>query len=123
MRFTPEELKKLALPVLAALAMLAAGFGLIWSADAALKGAERVAAAAQAEREAIGERLARIAEEEREVKEKISVYNRLEADAGLLLRKLRRTARSLIQNHRLPKREIPLSARFEFSVPAWSPRA
>lgn len=79
MRFTAEELRKLGLPILAALAMLGAGAGLIWGADEALKGAQRDAAAAQAERQQNGERLARIAEEEREVKEKINVYQRLKA--------------------------------------------
>jgi len=77
--FTPEELKKLSLPALLALALLAGGGGLIWSADIALKSAQRAAAAAQAERQQSGERLARIAEEEREVKEKINVYQRLKA--------------------------------------------
>jgi len=79
MNFTPEELKKLSLPALLALALLAGGGGLIWSADIALKSAQRAAAAAQAERQQSGERLARIAEEEREVKEKINVYQRLKA--------------------------------------------
>jgi hypothetical protein len=79
MSFTPEELKKLALPVLAALLLLGAGGGLIWGADAALKAAQRQAALAQRERQLSTERLARIAEEEREVKEKISVYQRLKA--------------------------------------------
>jgi len=79
MNFTPEELKKLSLPALLALALLAGGGGLIWSADVALKSAQRAAAAAQAERQQSGERLARIAEEEREVKEKINVYQRLKA--------------------------------------------
>src|SRR5262245_51598747 len=79
MNFTPDELKKLALPVLAGLLLLAAGAGLIWGANEALKSAQRAAATAQAERQQSGERLARIAEEEREVKEKIDVYNRLKA--------------------------------------------
>jgi len=79
MNFTPEELKKLSLPALLALALLAAGGGLIWSADVALKSAQRAAAEAQTERQQSGERLARIAEEEREVKEKINVYQRLKA--------------------------------------------
>src|SRR5262245_39988470 len=79
MNFTPDELKKLALPVLAGLLLLAAGAGLIWGANEALKSAQRAATAAQAERQQSGERLARIAEEEREVKEKIDVYNRLKA--------------------------------------------
>ena len=79
MRFTPDELKRLGLPVLAALVLLAAGGGLIWGADVALKSAQRAAAAAEDERKQNGQRLARIAEEEREVKEKISVYQRLKA--------------------------------------------
>jgi hypothetical protein len=79
MSFTPQELRKLALPVLAALLLLGAGGGLIWAADAALKAAQRQAAAAQRERQLSTERLARIAEEEREVKEKINVYQRLKA--------------------------------------------
>ena len=77
MRFTPEEMKKLGLPMLVALLLLATGAGLIWSADAALKSAQRAAAAAQAERQQNGERLARISEEEREVIEKLDVYKRL----------------------------------------------
>jgi len=79
MRFAPEELRKLGLPFIIAAVMLAAGGALIWGADEALKSAQRAAAAAQAERQQNGERLARIAEEEREVKEKINVYQRLKA--------------------------------------------
>jgi hypothetical protein len=78
-KFTPRELRKLGPPFLLAAALLAAGGGLIWGADQALKDAQRGAAAAQAERQRNTERLARIAEEEREVKEKISVYQRLKA--------------------------------------------
>jgi len=75
--FTPEELRKLAAPLLVALALLAAGGGLIWGADATLGAANRQAAAAQAERVQATERLARISEEEREVIEKLDVYKRL----------------------------------------------
>jgi hypothetical protein len=79
MKFTPGDLRQLGLPLALAAALLAAGGGLIWGADQALKSAQRVAAAALAERQRNTERLARIAEEEREVKEKISVYQRLKA--------------------------------------------
>ena len=79
MNFTPAELKKLSLPALLALALLAGGGGLIWSADVALKSAQRAAAEAQTERQQSGERLARIAEEEREVKEKLDVYKQLKS--------------------------------------------
>jgi len=50
---------------------------LVWSAGVALAAAQRELAAAQAERRQASERLARIAEEEREVKEKIDLYRRL----------------------------------------------
>lgn len=77
MTFTREELRKLALPVLAALALLAAGAWLVSSAADARSRAQAQLAAAQAERRLNGDRLARIAEEEREVREKLDVYKHL----------------------------------------------
>ena len=77
MTLTREELKKLALPALAALALVGAGAALIWSAGDALAKSQRQLAAAQAERRQNAERLARIAEEEREVSEKLDVYKQL----------------------------------------------
>jgi hypothetical protein len=53
------------------------GAALIWSSGGALRAAEGQLAAAQAERRQSNERLARISEEEREVKEKIDLYQRL----------------------------------------------
>ena len=79
MNFTPAELRRLVLPLLAALAMLGAGAAAIWEADRTLKGARGVLAAAQEERKQNAERLARIAEEEREVNEKLDVYKRLKS--------------------------------------------
>src|SRR5213075_985223 len=55
----------------------AAGGALIWRADRSLREAQAHLATAQGERRAANERLARISEEEREVKEKIDVYQRL----------------------------------------------
>ena len=78
MRFTNEELRQLALPLILAVALLAAGGGLIWGADATLGAASQQAALAQAERQQAAERLARISEEEREVIEKLDVYKRLQ---------------------------------------------
>lgn len=77
MRFTREELRKLALPALVAAVLLAAGIALIWGADASLASARRQLAAAEAERAQASERLARISEEEREVNEKLDVYKQL----------------------------------------------
>ena len=77
MSFTQAELKRLALPVLAALVFLAAGAAMLWWADQSLGAGRRALAAAQAERRDSVERLARIAEEEREVKAKLDVYQQL----------------------------------------------
>jgi hypothetical protein len=77
MRFSLEELKKLAAPALAVIAMLAIGAAFLWSSGESLRAATQQLTAAQAERMQNGERLARIAEEEREVKEKIAVYQQL----------------------------------------------
>ena len=77
MNFTREELRKLATPLLVALAVLGAGAALIWSAGESLRDAQRTLAAAQAERKQNAERLTRIAEEEREVSQKLDVYQRL----------------------------------------------
>ena len=74
---TRAEIRRLAAPCALALALLAAGVAFVWSAGAALATAQRELAAAQAERRQASERLARIAEEEREVKEKIDLYRRL----------------------------------------------
>jgi hypothetical protein len=76
-RFTQDELKRLAVPVVIALALLGAGAALVQSAGTALAAAQRSFAVAQAERRESTARLARIAEEEREVKEKLDVYRRL----------------------------------------------
>jgi hypothetical protein len=78
-RFTREELRKLALPSALALALLAAGAAIIWSGDAALAAAKRQIAAAEAERAQAAERLARISEEEREVTAKLDVYKQLKS--------------------------------------------
>ncbi len=77
MTLTSTELKRLLLPALAALAMLAAGAALIWAAEQSQRAAERALTAAQADRKQNTERLARIAEEEREVKQNIDIYKQL----------------------------------------------
>ncbi len=77
MSFSREELQKLALPLLICLALLGAGAAAIWSTNGKLAQARSALAAAQADRTQTTERLARIAEEEREVKEKLEVYQHL----------------------------------------------
>lgn len=77
MNFTRTELRQLGLPLAIALLLVVAGGALIWSANQSLVTAKRDLAVAQAERRQNAERLARIAEEEREVKEKLDVYQQL----------------------------------------------
>jgi hypothetical protein len=77
MTLTREELRRLSGPIAAAVVFIAFGIALIWSAGGALRIAQGQLAAAQDERRQNNERLARISEEEREVKEKIDVYQRL----------------------------------------------
>ena len=79
MNFTRNELQKLSIPVLISLALIAAGIALMRLADGSLRAERERFAAAQAERRQNAERLARIAEEEREVKEKLDVYQQLQA--------------------------------------------
>ena len=79
MRFTREELKRLLGPLAIALALVAAGAAFMWSAAGALRSAQAQLVVAQTERRQNNERLARIAEEEREVSEKIDVYQRLKS--------------------------------------------
>ncbi len=77
MNLTREELKKLAVPVAIALALIGAGVALVQLTDASLRLERERLAGAQAERRQNVERLARIAEEEREVKQKLDVYQQL----------------------------------------------
>ena len=77
MNLTRDDLKKLALPALICAALLAAGAGLIWAAGQAQRTAQQQFTAAKAERSQNSERLARIADEEREVNEKLEVYQQL----------------------------------------------
>ena len=74
---TRAEMRILAAPLAAALAMLALGAGLIWSAGQAVRHANATLAAAKAQRLENSELLTRIAENERAVKDKIDVYQRL----------------------------------------------
>ena len=79
MNFSAEELKKLAAPLAIFVALLAAGVGLILWVQYEQVGAARALAAARTERTQADERLARIAEEEKEVNDKLAVYQRLKS--------------------------------------------
>lgn len=79
MNFTAKELKKLALPLLLLAALLGAGAGLILWTQNEQRVTARQVAAALAERSQAKERLTRIAEEEKEVNDKLAVYRRLKS--------------------------------------------
>lgn len=79
MNLTLSEVRKLALPVLLCLLLLGAGAGLIAYVQSNLTRVSQELAVAQRQRSDANQRLARIAEEEREVKEKLAVYQRLKA--------------------------------------------
>jgi hypothetical protein len=79
MNFTAQELKKFAVPLLLLVALLGAGAGLIlWTQDEQKTTAAQLAAA-RTERAQARERLTRIAEEEKEVNDKLAVYRRLQS--------------------------------------------
>ncbi len=77
MNFSAEEFRKLAAPLVILLALLAAGAGLIYWTQQEQRAADQQLAAARTERAQARERLTRIAEEEKEVNDKLEVYLRL----------------------------------------------
>jgi hypothetical protein len=79
LNFTREEMKRLALPILVALALIAVGATIVYTAGEGLRMAQARLGVAQSERRQNAERLARIAEEEREVSQKMDVYKQLKA--------------------------------------------
>jgi len=79
MNFSAAELKKLAAPLALLLAMLAAGAGLIYWTQQEQRFAEQQLEGARAERAQARERLMRIAEEEKEVNDKLAVYRKLKS--------------------------------------------
>ncbi len=83
MTLAGDDLRKLALPGLACAILLAAGAALAWSAGRDLAGAKNLLLTARAKHLQTQERLMRIADEEREVREKLEVYRQLKS-AGIL---------------------------------------
>jgi hypothetical protein len=77
MNFTAADFKKLAAPLVVLVALLAAGGGLIFWTQLEQRKAEQQLAAARAEQAQAREKLTRIAEEEKEVNDKLAVYRRL----------------------------------------------
>lgn len=79
MSFSAAELKKLAAPLLLLIVLLGAGAGLILWTQGEQQVEARQLVSARAERSQARERLTRIAEEEKEVNDKLEVYRRLKS--------------------------------------------
>jgi hypothetical protein len=77
MNFVAADFKKLILPIAIALVLMGAGGFLIWVVNGQLVADHAKLAAVRIDRAQAREKLARISEEEREVKERIEVYRRL----------------------------------------------
>ncbi len=77
MNFTYADFRKLILPIMAAVVLIACGLSLIWLTEQKLRGANAKLQTETSARVQSKERLARISEEEREVKERIEIYRSL----------------------------------------------
>lgn len=73
------DLKKLAPALVLFAVLVAAGAALVWQTERMLQAAQQALAAAMTERTQNRERLSKIAEEERDVREKLEIYRRLQA--------------------------------------------
>jgi hypothetical protein len=79
MNLSAEELRKLAVPLAMLFALLAAGASLIFWVDQEQRATRQQLAGAREERNQARDRLTRIAEEEKEVNDKLEVYRRLKS--------------------------------------------
>jgi len=77
MNFSAEELRKLAAPLVLLVALLAAGAGLIYWIEQEQRATHQQLAGAREQRNQARDRLTRIADEEKEVSDKVEVYRRL----------------------------------------------
>jgi len=116
MNLTGAELRKLLLPLVLAVVLLAAGAALIWWMKGALTQAQAQLATARTERNQSRERLARISDEEREVKEKMAIYQRL-AGAGILGEERRLEWADAIQRIRTSRELLDLRYRIDPQKP------
>ncbi len=79
MNFSAQELRKLAAPLAMLVALLAAGAGLIYWIEQEQRATHQQLAGAREQRNQARDRLTRIADEEKEVSDKLAVYRRLKS--------------------------------------------
>jgi hypothetical protein len=112
MNFTAAEFRRLILPVAMALVLAGAGAALIWSVNEQLIRANATFAGVKKDRVQARERLARISEEEREVKERIEVYRRLR-DLHIIGKERRLDWADAIQRIRVQREMLDVRYRIE----------
>lgn len=112
MNFTAAGFRKLIFPIAMALTMTACGAALIWFVNVQLIGANVTFAAVKKDRVQARERLARISEEEREVKQRIEVYRRLR-DLHIIGKERRLDWADAIQRIRVQREMLDVRYRIE----------
>ncbi len=112
MNFTAADFRKLALPIALALILAGAGAALIWFVNRQLIVANSKFAAVRTEKTQAREKLARISEEEREVKERIEVYRRLR-ELNIIGKERRLDWADSIQRIRLSREMLDVRYRIE----------
>ena len=112
MNFTAAEFRKLILPVAMALLLGGAGAALIWLVNEQLIRANVTFMTVKKDRVQAKERLARISEEEREVKERIEVYRRLR-DLHIIGKERRLDWADAIQRIRVQREMLDVRYRIE----------
>ena len=122
MNFTAADFRKLILPIALATILAGAGAALIWFVNKQLLSENARLGVVKTERAQARERLARISEEEREVKERIEVYRRLR-DLHIIGKERRLDWADSIQRIRLSREMLDVRYRIEpqkvmISIPA-----
>lgn len=112
MNFNAAEFRKLILPTIMALVLTAAGAALIWLVNDQLLRANATFSGVKNDRVQARERLARISEEEREVKERIEVYRRLR-DLHIIGKERRLDWADAIQKIRVQREMLDVRYRIE----------
>ena len=112
MNFTGAEIKNLTLPVVAAFLLAGAGAALIYYVNNQLAKTNAEFATAKKDRTQARDKLARISEEEREVKERIEVYRRLR-ELHIIGKERRLDWADSIQHIRLQREMLDVRYRIE----------
>jgi hypothetical protein len=112
MNFTAAEFRKLIFPVVIALLLVGAGAAIIWYSNEQLVSANSAFTGIKKDSTQAKERLARISEEEREVKERIEVYRRLR-DLHIIGKERRLDWADAIQRIRVQREMLDVRYRIE----------